>query len=122
MAPILPPLPIRVPEFLLAQGFAAPYEVFDVSNLPKDKAVMRSRVEKFTLLATNLTKLMSSIFKFYRSAEYKPAFSREVIELTVRLTWVMRYWYGGISHFSMWLLNQTAVISCSRTGRNLGYF
>jgi hypothetical protein len=114
MAPILPPLPIRVPEFLLAQGFAAPYEVLDVSNLPKDKAVMRSLVQKFTLLATNLTKLMSSIFKFYRSAEYKPAISRDVIELTVRLTWVMRYWYGGSSHFSMWLLKQTAVKSVAQ--------
>ncbi|MCJ1346923.1 hypothetical protein MMC31_005143 [Peltigera leucophlebia] len=95
-------------------GPVASWEVYDLNLLPKDRRAINSRVLKYTSLTNNLTKMIASVYNLYRDPVYRPCFVPEVVNLSSRLTWIMLYFYGAISHYSSWVFGQTQVNSVAQ--------
>lgn len=85
-----------------AIGPVASWAVYDLSLLPRDR---RANLTK------NLTRMMASVFDLYLDPVYRPFFVPEVENFTSRLTWIMLYFYGAMSHYSSWIFSQTQVNS-----------
>lgn len=113
-----------------AVGSVASWKAYDLSLLPKDRALINSRVLKYASLTDNLTKMMASVYNLYQDPKYQSFFISEVVNSASRLTWIMLYFYGAMSHYSSWISKQTEVNSVAQTEgpdwitflRNLGNF
>lgn len=99
-----------------AMGPVASWEVYDLSLLPKNRAAINSRVLKYTSLTKNLTMMMASVYRLYRDPKYQTSFGLEVVNLASRLTWIMLYFYGAMTHYSSWIFGQTQVNSVAQIG------
>ena len=95
-------------------GPVASWEVYDLSRLPGDRRAINSRVLKYTSLTKNLTRLMASVFNLYLNPMYRPSFVPGIESLASRLTWIMLYFYGAMSHYSSWIFGQTQVNSVAQ--------
>ena len=74
---------------------------------------MNSRVLKYTKLTNNLTKMMTSVCDLLR--DYDPFLSGfRVGALASRLTWIMLYFYGAMTHYASWIFDQTQVNSVAQ--------
>lgn len=102
-----------MPELLMAAGPAAPYQDFDLS-LMQNKRAMDSRVKEIASLTENLSRMMASVNRLYMDQRYQPHFGPQELELASRLSWVMLYFYGALTHFALWLLAQSAVKSVAQ--------
>lgn len=91
------------------------WEVYDLSLFPKDKLLTNSRLLKYASLTNNLTKMMASVYNLYRNPDYERSFDSCVLFLTSRLTWIMLYFYGAMSHYKSWIFGQTQVESMAQT-------
>lgn len=103
-----------LPELFRTVGPVASWEIYDLSLLPGDRRAMNSRVLKYTSLTKNLTRIMASVFHLYYNPVYQPYFNPKVQILATRLTWIMLYFYGAMSHYSSWIFGQTQVISVAQ--------
>lgn len=111
-------------------GPVASWEVYDLSQLPGHRAAIDSRVLKYTSLTKNLSNMMLSVWTLYRDPRYEQFFVPELESLASRLTWIMLYFYGAMTHYSSWIFGQTQVNSIAQRGdpdwttfvRSLGQF
>ena len=99
---------------LKATGPVASWEGYDLSLLPRDRRAINSRVLKYTSLTRNLTMMMTSILLLYRDPLYQPSFIPEIMELASRLTWIMLYFYGAMTHYAWWIFGQSQVNSIAQ--------
>lgn len=97
-----------------AIGPVASWAVYDLSLLPRDRRAINSRVLKYTSLTKNLTRMMASVFDLYLDPVYRPFFIPEVENFASRLTWIMLYFYGAMSHYSSWIFSQIQVNSVAQ--------
>lgn len=105
---VTPPIPLGT------IGPVASWEVYDLSRLPGDRRAINSRVLKYTSLTKNLTSLMASVFNLYSNPMYRLSFVLAIESLASRLTWIMLYFYGAMSHYSSWIFGQTQVSSVAQ--------
>lgn len=95
-------------------GPVASWEVYDLSRLPGDRRAINSRVLKYTRLTKNLTSLMRSVLTLYLDERFRRSFVPAIESLASRLTWIMLYFYGAMSHYSSWIFGQTKVSSVAQ--------
>ena len=95
---------------LEAIGPVASWKVYDLSLTPGDRRAINSRVLKYTSLMNNLTRMMESVLSLYLHPVYQPSFVLETVHLANRLTWIMLYFYGAMTHYSSWIFHQTNVV------------
>lgn len=84
----------------LAISPVASWEVYDLCLSPRDLRAIDSRVLKYTTLTNNLTKMVASVHNLHRDPGYQAFFVPEVMNVASRLTWIMLYFYGAMSHYS----------------------
>ena len=99
---------------LEAIGPVASWEGYDLSLTPRNRPAINSRVLKYTSLTNNLTKMMASVLNLYLDPVYRPSFVLETVDLASRLTWIMLYFYGAMTHYSSWIFHQTQVNSAAQ--------
>ena len=100
---------------LQATGPAPRWDLYDLHHSPRDIHTMNARVPKYSSLMSNLTKMTQAVHTLYQTPAFAPFFVNETLTLACRLTWIMLYFCGAMSHFFAWITTQDEVDSVAQT-------
>jgi hypothetical protein len=104
-----------MPEMLMATSPGAAYQDWDLM-LMQNKSAMNSRVKKYDILTNNLSKMLSSVNNLFMDPSFQPLFGPQELELASRLSWLMLYFYGALTHFALWIVAQSAAKTVAQQG------